>query len=253
MSYSPDDQLDLKDLMVELEWMDGFSQDVFFEDFEEFGLTTDRDHEEVLGPVDAGARVTITHVESGKTAETGELRVRNIVIIFEEYFNQKTNDDWKEEEKFENRYPGWVREGTQDGLNWNVTDSLYDYSYSGGRPFELSFYFSPEAEGTFIVMTPEIDATDYVDLELIFKQKVTPWDVNDLNFELRVAVSTDSGNTWDREWEVPNDIFVPLVMTIPLGDEFDRENVRIAWIYEGGSTKVSGWFIDDIILEGNKN
>lgn len=253
LSYSPNDQLDLRELMVEIKWMDGSSQDVFFEDFAEFGLTTDRDHEEVLGSVDDGAIITITHVQSGKTAETGELRVRNMVIIFEEYFSLKTNDDGKEEEKFENRYPGWARKGTEDGLNWNVTDSLYDYSYSGGKPPELSFYFSPEAEGTFIVMTPEIDATGYVDLELIFKQKVTPWDVNDLNFELRVAVSTDSGNTWDREWVVPNDIFLPLVMTISLGTEFDGENIRIAWIYEGDSKKVSGWFIDDIILEGNKN
>ncbi len=252
LRYLPGEKLNLENLMVSLEWAGGWSEELDFENFNDNGLITVPEDRITLYEEDHDkTKVTITHPESGKNAETGELRVRNKKIIFEEYFDIPTKDDGKENEKFEVRYPDWERQGQGGGLNWNVTDSLYPYSYSGGKPFELSFNFSPIDDGVFKVITPEIDTTGYEYLEITFKQKVTPWDLSDLSFELRVVASKDDGITWEvLKILSPGKIIYPAVTTISLDEEFDEEEIKIAWIYEGDSRKVSGWFIDDIVLEG---
>ncbi len=244
LSYEVGQSLDLRDLMVKVQWKNGFSKEIKFSAFETYGLITQPQHEKELNDDHDGETVKITHetlYEGDEIGETGELRVREKVVIFFKDFTGETLDSIPD---------GWGRTGEE----WLVYDSGEYFSFAGGKPPELRFRLHPSQTGEFKVITPEIDATDFVSLELIFKQKVTIWADSDLDFTLKVAISTDSGFTWTTVGLIiPIEIINPKVTTIILDDSFSGEKIKVAWIYEGNSERVSGWFIDDIVLEGLGN
>lgn len=242
LSYEEGHSLDLSELVVKVIWQNGFKKEMKFSAFPSYGLITQPQHGQELNELDHdGETVKITHgtlSEGDEIGETGELRVRERERIFYKDFTEQTLNSIPD---------GWGRTGEE----WLVYDSGEYYSFAGGNPPELRFRLHPSQEGTFIVTTPEIDVTDYVGLELIFKQKITIWADSELDFTLKVAISNDSGLNWTTVGLIdPSIIIDPRVTTIILDDSFAGGKIKIAWIYEGNSERVSGWFIDDIILEG---
>ncbi len=249
LSYEEGHLLNLSDLIVKVLWQNGFSKEINFSNFSNYGLITQPQHEDELNELDHdGKTVKIGHEtfdeidwnEGERFGETGELRIRERVEIFFKDFTNETLNTIPD---------GWGRTGEE----WLVYDSGEYYSFAGAKPPELRFRLRPCQEGEFKVITPEIDVSNYVGLELIFYQKVTIWADSDLDFSLKVAISTDSGSNWTTVGIIDaSKIITPKVTTITLGDSFVGEKIKIAWIYEGHSGRVSGWFIDDIAIEGLK-
>ena len=73
--YTEGDALDLSDLEVTLMYSDETTEDVAFEDFEEYGLTVSPEDGAILTLDDDGTVVTVAHTESEESATTDELTV----------------------------------------------------------------------------------------------------------------------------------------------------------------------------------
>jgi hypothetical protein len=130
--------------------------------------------------------------------------------------------------------------------NWGV--SIY-WSEAGGTTPEMVFSWEPEFDSTSRLITPEIDASAYSDLELTFEHFVDDW--AGYGYNLKVQVSVDGGTNWADAWSVsPTGNIGPGTVTIDLS-AYDGQTFKIAWVFDGHSYNIDYWHIDDIYVTGD--
>lgn len=167
----------------------------------------------------------------------------------------------------------WSRTHT----NWSVRNSFY----AGGEPPELRFYYSPSATAVFRAVTPLVNGTETDRLRLSFKHIIDDWSGD---YYLKVQTSVD-GVSWTDIWvhyqspaaarggDLPerqkeinqdNPFTGANINELTISDasgqdrgtmvEFEFDNVANQWFYlsfvfEGNSTNIDYWYVDDIKLE----
>jgi len=147
---------------------------------------------------------------------------------------------------FEGVEEGDIPEGWHsDEENWGVSMS----SHAGGTPPEMNFSWSPAFEGTSTLSSPVINTSGYDEMMLSFKHHVSNFG-DPGSYTLRVvAIAGDNENTV-MEWIDPEDIPAEDVAVLLNADDhgIGSDSFRLVWVFEGNTTDIYDWFIDDIYL-----
>jgi hypothetical protein len=136
-------------------------------------------------------------------------------------------------------------------LSWTRTHDHWGVSSvnnAGGDSPEMFMNWSPSVTGELKLISPVIDATDVDDnFGLYFKHMVAHYDNS---FVLQIQVTTDD-ITWNTIWErTVSDDIMPESMNFPLNNYLaDGKKFKVAFVFDGYSYDIDGWFIDDIIVD----
>ena len=124
----------------------------------------------------------------------------------------------------------------------------YDSSDAGGERPEIFFDYSSEV-GTFRLITPEIEATNLPKITLEYKQFVYD---SAGGYTLKLQTKLDGGN-WEDQWsETINENIGPETVTIDLSS-LSGKKFEMAWVYDGDSSDIYQWFLDDISITAQQN
>jgi len=140
-------------------------------------------------------------------------------------------------------------------VRWTTThpDHWYvvkDSHTAGGAAPEMRFTCGYPFMGTARLISPNIDAREYDELELTFDHYVADWVVG--NYTLKVQLSTNNGATWQNtDWAIVNPAkdIGPEKVSVDLS-KFAGKKIKIAWVFEGGSKGINWWYIDNIQVKG---
>ncbi len=133
---------------------------------------------------------------------------------------------------------GWSGEGD----NWQLSNTCY----AGWEIPEADFNWSPSTVGTQRLISHSIDTSGMSFLYLEFSHFINPYSEPD--YELRIQTTSD-GQNWHTAFEIE---FVPdlsiqedvIINTIDVGSE----NFQVAWVFDGDSSTINDWYLDDILL-----
>ena len=131
-------------------------------------------------------------------------------------------------------------------LNWYAGN----VNGAGGIAPEMVFDWEPSFSDISRLITPEIDASAFGNLELTFKHLVDNYSGL---FYLKVQVSTDNGSTWADAWSIyPADSnnIGPETVAVDLS-AYDGQTFKLAWVFDGYSYNIDYWQIDDILVTGD--
>jgi len=141
-------------------------------------------------------------------------------------------------------------EGWQaDAENWYVFNS----ADAGGEAPELVFWWEPEFEGLARVQTAQINTSGYATLEVSFHHTVHNFEDPGI-YDLRLVTIVDGDRHVAHTWEDPDDV-EPEEVVITLNQEehgVGDEELHLAWEFEGSSTNISKWGIDNIHVSGEE-
>ena len=129
--------------------------------------------------------------------------------------------------------------------NWGVSVS----DQAGGTPPEMNFSWSPAFEGTSTLTSPLILTDGFEEMWLSFRHKVSNFG-DPGSYTLKVLAIADGIEHLVAEWVDPDDIPAEQVsVNLNASDhEVGSDNFRLAWVFEGNTTDIYDWFIDDIYL-----
>lgn len=156
------------------------------------------------------------------------------VVLFEEHFTGLATSAIP---------AGWNE--TAAHPNWGATIT----AYAAGSSPEMMFSWSPSFVGTSMLISPEIDASAYSDIELTFRHYVNHFGGP---YTLKVQVSDDGGATWVDAWTIinPTGDVGPATVTVDLSAYYGK-SFKIAWVFAGASYNIWYWYIDDILVTGS--
>jgi hypothetical protein len=140
---------------------------------------------------------------------------------------------------------GWQIAGTTSH-NWAVGHS----NMAGGTAPELVLSWIPSSTGLSRLVSPVINTEGHNGLRLSFRQYLDNF-ASSNNESVAVEFSTDGGNTWQIIWEedlvnqdIPQGLY-NFVFNLPQG----TNSVQIAFRFQGNSTNIDYWYIDDVLVE----
>lgn len=139
----------------------------------------------------------------------------------------------------------WSSFTTNTSTMWLVSST----NNAGGTSSELQFtWVSPSVTGQYWVKSPQINATQYTTLSLSFKHYVD-WYTG--SFVLRLQTSTD-GTTWTDRWSnTYSSSLGATTQTVNLNTMIGT-NFYYRFMFDGYTWNINDWFIDDIVITGNK-
>jgi len=136
---------------------------------------------------------------------------------------------------------GWTRTHP----NWGS----FDGSSAGGNAPEMNFWWEPVTTGELRLTTPSIFTGGLDSMAFSFKHRVR--DFGDPGpFNLKVLAITGGEEYLIQEWVDPADIAANEYETILYQDQhgIGREPLQLAWVFEGTTSDISQWDIDDVEL-----
>lgn len=139
---------------------------------------------------------------------------------------------------------GWTIVGGGDA-NWVLRNTVN----AGGAAPEISFGWGPPYfNGNSKLVTPEIPTAGYSSLLLEFNHFV--WDFAGSGYSYKVETTSDGGITWNEVWSVSptGDIPVETLTLLIDNDDVGSDNFQLAFTFDGNSTQINYWYLDDIIL-----
>jgi endonuclease/exonuclease/phosphatase family metal-dependent hydrolase len=137
---------------------------------------------------------------------------------------------------------GW----NADAENWGA----FNANNAGGTAPEMTFWWQPESQGVFPLLSPKVQTGDLDSLRFSFKYRVRNFGSPGI-YTLKVVTIVDGEQRLIAEWVNPAFIGATEFSTIltqaahGLGDE----NLRFAWIFDGQTDNITQWDIDDILLD----
>ena len=139
---------------------------------------------------------------------------------------------------------GW-RLSTVGKDNWSISSS----SHTGGSPNELHFIWTPQFDGISRVITPYMDMSDIVTIEVSFRHYL-------YNFEgsstIGIATSSDKGATWNSIWyESYSEDGEYVVDEILASPDFGNDKVLMCLYFQGNSYNIDNWYFDDITVKNS--
>jgi endonuclease/exonuclease/phosphatase family metal-dependent hydrolase len=136
---------------------------------------------------------------------------------------------------------GW---GT-DTENWGA----FNTNNAGGEAPEMVFWWQPESQGTFPLLSPKVLTGEADSLLFSFKYRVRDFGSPGI-YTLKVVAITGGEQHLIAEWVDPPFIGASEFTAILTQEEhgLGAEDLRFAWIFEGQTDNISQWDIDDITL-----
>lgn len=134
---------------------------------------------------------------------------------------------------------GW----SSNAENWYVFNS----GHAGGAAPELVFWWEPEQEGRFHVSTPPIRTTGLDSLSVNFRHQVNNFgDPGEYTLQL-VSIAGEE-EFLIREWSNPESIPAEEISVRLYRGEHGvgDDQLRLSWVFDGPSSNIVRWAIDDI-------
>ncbi|RLA39592.1 MAG: hypothetical protein DRR06_18880, partial [Gammaproteobacteria bacterium] len=157
---------------------------------------------------------------------TGSFTTQVVGYLIEEYFGT---------------FPpsGWTREG---GSNWVGSGG----NAAGGTSPEADFYWSPPRTGTQRLMSMPINTSGSSSLLFSFKHKL---EYHIGGYTLKVQTTSD-GTNWNDVWSLSpfGDVEPELLEFEIINSDVGSSTFQIAWVFEGNSSNINNWYVDDVIL-----
>jgi hypothetical protein len=129
--------------------------------------------------------------------------------------------------------------------NWTISNTVN----AGGTAPELRFHFMPIFNAGYSRMvTPAVYVGESIDMELIFKQRLSNFTTND-NEQIAVELSTDGGANWEVLWFYNIfSSFGPEETTLGFQLDGSSDSIQIGFRFSGNSYNIFSWSIDDVLL-----
>lgn len=139
---------------------------------------------------------------------------------------------------------GWSIMG-EPSENWTVEMD----NGAGGEIPELWFNWQPNFDGVSRIMSPYIDIMGNTNLRLVFRQMLVNYPIGSTEL-IGVDITTDGGTSWIALWENTIGYIDLEAAEYELGFSIDPgvEGINIAFRFEGSSTNINQWKIDDVLL-----
>lgn len=137
---------------------------------------------------------------------------------------------------------GW----SADAVNWGAFNS----NNAGGTAPEMVFWWQPESQGVFPLLSPKVQTGDLDSLQFSFKYRIRDFGSPGI-YTLKVVTIVNGEERLIAEWVDPPFIGASEFSAIltqeahGLGDE----NLRFAWIFDGQTDNITQWDIDDVALD----
>ncbi len=161
-------------------------------------------------------------------------------IVIEEVTGLPWNED------FTGVGEGHIPSGWQSSHNnWRVPETS---NHAGGTPPEMFFASEPSMTGEGRLTSPKIVLNDYSDLLLTFKHFVNDSSSPVGGYELSLQISHDLSN-WDTVWSITPDGDVNPETIEILIYGLQQHELYLSWVYDGVSSDINYWAIDDIVLD----
>ncbi len=136
---------------------------------------------------------------------------------------------------------GWIR----DDPNWRVANT----EGAGGEAPELRFMWSPVMDGISYLRTPVINTSGYIELLFSFKQYVNNF-ADPGPYTLRLVSIVGDQEHLIHEWVDPSNIPAEEYWVVLTEDHgIGSDELRLAFVFDGNSTGIRDWHIDDVALE----
>ncbi|MCF8307531.1 MAG: T9SS type A sorting domain-containing protein [Bacteroidales bacterium] len=126
--------------------------------------------------------------------------------------------------------------------NWSSSST----TNAGGLSPEAKFHWEPEFNGISRLVSPEVDASDYSELKMTFKQMI-----NHSNYPFNIGVATRvDGGDWNSVWEetINSNVSAEMVSITIDNSDVGNDNFQVCIYFDGQSSHLHDWFIDDIML-----
>lgn len=136
---------------------------------------------------------------------------------------------------------GW----SADTENWGAVNS----NNAGGEAPEMTFWWQPEIQGTFPLLSPKVLTGEADSLLFSFKYRIRDFGSPGI-YTLKVVAITGGEQHLITEWVDPPFIGASEFSAILTQEEhgLGAEDLRFAWIFEGQTDNITQWDIDDITL-----
>lgn len=136
---------------------------------------------------------------------------------------------------------GW----SADTENWDAVNS----NNAGGEAPEMTFWWQPEIQGTFPLLSPKVLTGEADSLLFSFKYRIRDFGAPGI-YTLKVVAITGGEQHLIAEWVDPPVIEASEFSVILTQEEhgLGAEDLRFAWIFEGQTDNITQWDIDDITL-----
>lgn len=143
--------------------------------------------------------------------------------------------------------------------NWTVVGGgdenwkIYPFSNNGGgvAPEAAFAWGPPYFSGNSRLMSPLIATSGYTSLALEFNTYV--WDFAGQGYTYSIATTSDNGATWNEVWSIAPTADVPaeLATIVIENSDVGSDNFQFAFIFDGETTNINYWYMDDISLTNN--
>lgn len=136
---------------------------------------------------------------------------------------------------------GW----SADSDNWDA----FNTNNAGGEMPEMVFWWQPESQGTFPVVSPKVLTGTADSLLFSFKYRIRDFGSPGI-YTLKVVTITEGEEHLVAEWVNPPIIEASEFSAILTQEEhgLGAEDLRFAWIFEGQTDNITQWDIDNITL-----
>jgi len=136
---------------------------------------------------------------------------------------------------------GW----SADTENWGA----FNANNAGGEAPEMVFWWQPEIQGTFPLLSPKVLTGEADSLLFSFKYRIRNFGSPGI-YTLKVVAITGGEQHLIAEWVDPPFIGASEFSAILTQEEhgLGAEDLRFAWIFEGQTDNITEWDIDDITL-----
>ena len=135
---------------------------------------------------------------------------------------------------------------TRTHFNWDVQSS----SSAGGKKPEMRLYWSPSFTGLTLLKSPVFNTVGKAELLLEFKHYLNHYGTP---YKLGVKTSSD-GITWNTVWQVSPSAHIPAETkeVIINNSDVGSPTFQFAFFFEGNTSKIKNWNIDDVKLFANE-
>lgn len=136
---------------------------------------------------------------------------------------------------------GW----SADTENWGA----FNANNAGGEAPEMVFWWQPESQGTFPLLSPKVLTGEADSLLFSFKYRIRDFASPGI-YTLKVVAITGGEQHLIAEWVDPPFIGASDFSAILTQEEhgLGADDLRFAWIFEGQTDNITEWDIDDIML-----
>jgi endonuclease/exonuclease/phosphatase family metal-dependent hydrolase len=193
----------------------------------------------------ASIAISFSPLEEGQQAAV--LQVKHLSIALSGAGLDPTITELPWIERFDGLTGGGLPIGwSADAVNWGAFNS----NNAGGEAPEMVFWWQPESQGVFPLLSPKVQTGDADSLLFSFKYRIRNFGSPGI-YTLKVVAISGGEQHLIAEWVDPPFIGASEFSAILTQEEhgLGAEDLRFAWIFDGQTDNITQWDIDDIVLD----